>query len=289
MKVGVRGAARCSYGSWLQKGLVEMSTTDKSQIDLVKEEYRDPKGYAKSYEGISPDAHFFNMRLKRVSELIPELSGGKVLDVGCGPGLISAAIIGKGADYYGVDVSSQMVEECIRRYGQGGRYMFSEGRGEELPFIDSYFDLVLCLGALEYMQDVETVIKELSRVVKKNGYVIVSMLNKKSPYRIWELVVFPSVKKAIHELKMIGKGVKKNTRPQKLEMRLLGEDKLRHLLNSEGLDVQDVVYYDFNIFLSPLDYKLPNLSVQISRKLEFLYRSRLKKLGTAYLLKCVKK
>ncbi|MFQ5799093.1 MAG: hypothetical protein ACE5H0_10450, partial [Bacteroidota bacterium] len=73
--------------------------------------------------------------------------------------------------------------------------------------------------------------------------------------------------------------------PKRPVFRVYSEKALRHLFASEGLRVEDVVYYDFNMFLSPLDALFPKASVHVSRTLEFLCRTKLKCLGTGFIIK----
>jgi SAM-dependent methyltransferase len=204
--------------------------------------------------------------------------------------------------YYGVDISQEMINECMARFHHVPNFHFSIAGIEELPFPDSCFDLVLCLGVMEYVTDSEKAANEISRVLKPGGTVIVSMLNPRSPYRIWQASVYPRIRRfqeIFSEPRLLIQRIKRkigklrhseNRLPhtQKAPIPPFGMYSLKRfleLLIPNGLTVQDIVYYDFNLFLKPLDERFPRLSVLINRKLEFLCRSKLKVLGTGFIVK----
>lgn len=124
--------------------------TDR-QLELVRKQFARAKSYAEEYELCSPIAHFLNIRLQRVLELMGDLEGSRVLDIGCGPAIIGTNFIGKRVEYCGIDVSEDMVCEGIRRFDGHPQFRFCLGNVEKLPFSDASFDFVLCLGALEYV------------------------------------------------------------------------------------------------------------------------------------------
>jgi ubiquinone/menaquinone biosynthesis C-methylase UbiE len=251
-------------------------------------EFRRAKAYASEYRGNNPKAHFFNTRLQRVSELLENFDSGRVLDIGCGPGIIGNTFRGRPIEYYGVDISEEMIKECKDTFGNDPQYRFSLGRTEELPFPESSFDVVLCLGVFEYVMDVHIAMKEIERVLKPKGIVIATMLNRLSPYRIWQRFVYWKIKMGVYKIMCLIKRRSHDQGTEKCKMTLYSEAAFRHLLTSGGLEIEDVVYYDFNLFLSPMDSLFPRASVFLSRKLEFLCRSKWNSLGTGFILKCRK-
>jgi ubiquinone/menaquinone biosynthesis C-methylase UbiE len=263
------------------------------QSHLVKEEFKRAKAYACEYQGGTPVAHFFNMRLSRVSEMLSDFQKGRVLDMGCGPALVGNTFRGRPIEYHGVDISEEMIRECVNRFGDDTQFRFSVASMEELPFPDSHFDVVLCLGALEYVLDARAAIAEISRVARPGAIIIVTMLNARSPYRAWQRFVYWKLKNATLRLlrlarqreasrRQAGRGEAAKKSPT---VRLYAENALRGLLEDKGLAVTDTVYYDFNLFLSPAETWFPVASVSLSRKLEHLCRSRVKFLGTGFILK----
>ena len=74
-------------------------------------------------------------------------------------------------------------------------------------------------------------------------------------------------------------------RPQSVSY---GEKAFLELLTSGRMEVEDFLYYDFNIIPSPLDAKMPRVSVSLSETLEWLCRSKFRFLGTGFMAKCRK-
>jgi ubiquinone/menaquinone biosynthesis C-methylase UbiE len=260
----------------------------ESQHKLVKEEFTRAQSYASEYHGVNSKSHFFNTRLQRVSELLSEYNSGRVLDIGCGPATIVNMFRNKPIEYHGVDISKEMIKVCTDTFKNDQKFRFSLGNIEELPFHDSCFDAVLCLGAFEYVVDGYVAVNEIVRVLKPKGIVIITMLNGMSPYRLWQRFVYFKLWNIINKLVWIINGIRNGQKRKKSKHTIYRETAFRHLLTSGGLMIEDILYYDFNLFFSPLDSLFPAASVFISSKLEFLCRSKLKSLGTGFILRCRK-
>ncbi len=97
----------------------------------------------------------------------------KILDLGCGDGRLSAELIEKGHEVSGVDVSSEGIEAARLK----GINAIKADMEEKLPFPDSCFDAVLLLDTLEHLYDQEGIIREVHRVLKDDGKLIISYPN----------------------------------------------------------------------------------------------------------------
>src|SRR5438067_13079110 len=96
-----------------------------------------------------------------------EVSTGKsVLDVGCGPGYVSAAAAERGAAPSGLDFSKEMVAIARKMFPQ---IEFREGDAQNLPHADASFDRVLANFALLHLSDPERACAEACRVLKPGG------------------------------------------------------------------------------------------------------------------------
>jgi ubiquinone/menaquinone biosynthesis C-methylase UbiE len=93
-------------------------------------------------------------------------SGVSVLDVGCGPGYVSAAAAERGAKPTGVDFSKEMVAIARKMFPQ---IEFCVGDAQNLPFADASFDRVLANFALLHLADPERACIEAFRVLKPGG------------------------------------------------------------------------------------------------------------------------
>ena len=108
--------------------------------------------------------------------LLGDVTGKRVLDAGCGPGLYAAELIGRGAQVTGFDHSPRMVEICQARVSQGEFRVHDLGdRIGWLP--DESVDLVLCALAIEYVDDRVAALSELRRVLRPDGALVLSRLH----------------------------------------------------------------------------------------------------------------
>jgi SAM-dependent methyltransferase len=102
-------------------------------------------------------------------------AGERVLDVGCGPGLLVeriAAGVGEHGEARGVDVSATMVALARARCAGMGWARFDAADATALPFDDSHFDAVVCTQVLEYVPDIGRALDELGRVLRPGGRVL---------------------------------------------------------------------------------------------------------------------
>ena len=101
-------------------------------------------------------------------------AAGSVLDVGCGTGLVGRALraLGFAGRILGLDLSDASLE--IAR--QGGAYdsLARTDLQRRLPFDDGSVDAVVCVGVMTYLPDVEATWRELARVVRPHGIVVVT-------------------------------------------------------------------------------------------------------------------
>jgi len=96
---------------------------------------------------------------------------GKCLDVGCGFGILAHYAVNKGLDYTGVDVSDKAIKKAQESVPKG---KFQVGFAEKLPFKDNEFDTVVGTEIIEHVKNDKEVIKEIFRVCKPGGRVILT-------------------------------------------------------------------------------------------------------------------
>jgi len=115
------------------------------------------------------DANFY---AKYADTLKPDATGGRALDVGCGVGQVVGRLTQAGFEAWGVDVSEPNIERA-RKFSD--RCLLYEGK--RLPFADGHFDSVGALNVLEHVDEPEAFIKEVVRVAKPGGKVVISSPN----------------------------------------------------------------------------------------------------------------
>lgn len=98
--------------------------------------------------------------------------GMKVLDAGCGEGVLSSMMAEKGAEVVGVDLSVPNIE-AAKKYAGKVRVSFLTGDVENLPFNDNSFDIVVSSHVLEHIPDFNQGLREVMRVTKKRAVIAI--------------------------------------------------------------------------------------------------------------------
>jgi 2-polyprenyl-6-hydroxyphenyl methylase/3-demethylubiquinone-9 3-methyltransferase len=108
-----------------------------------------------------------------------EPNGKRVLDIGCGGGILAEEFAGVGYQVTGIDPSEPSLEaarEHARKVGLDIEY--EVGIGEDIPFDNETFDLVYACDVLEHVNDLEKVIEETARVLKPDGIYLYDSFNR---------------------------------------------------------------------------------------------------------------
>jgi 2-polyprenyl-6-hydroxyphenyl methylase/3-demethylubiquinone-9 3-methyltransferase len=158
---------------------------------------------------------------KRVIDLTIKSSRGKtrVLEVGCGGGILSEEFSRLGYLMTGIDPAEQSLRTAIEHASENNlKINYLTGFGENLPFESSSFDVVLCCDVLEHVQDLPGVIDEISRVLRPGGVFIYDTFNRTyfskiciikimqewkrwaimpAGLHVWEMFIKPSEMKAL--------------------------------------------------------------------------------------------
>lgn len=129
-------------------------------------------------------AHYLDKRVRYVAE---NCRPGRGLDVGCGTGVLASRLAGLGFEMSGIDPSPAMLEVLERRAPEVQSVLAS---GEDLPFDDSAFDLVLTVAALHHIAEPDAVrrtLAEMVRVCSPGGRIVIWDHNPRNPY--WKLLM----------------------------------------------------------------------------------------------------
>jgi len=93
--------------------------------------------------------------------------GSSILDAGCGVGLSSYLLAKSGFKVTGIDISPLFISEAKKKYTNQSKLKFIVEDVGKIPFSDQSFDAVYSYDLLEHITDPKTVLKEMSRVLKK--------------------------------------------------------------------------------------------------------------------------
>lgn len=127
--------------------------------------------------------------------------GQKVLDVGCGQGLLLARLRETyGISGKGIDVSSKSIEFAKKNYS--GRDLFYQVLdAKAISFKSNVFDFVFSFDSLEHIDDQQKALSEMIRVTKPGGKLLIYTMNKNYKYTLdwlWEKLGFDIFKRAAH-------------------------------------------------------------------------------------------
>jgi methionine biosynthesis protein MetW len=110
-------------------------------------------------------------------------NGERVLDVGCGNGSMLFRLIHKYSKLYGIDITPSRLEDARKTVAETysdlpNKFYFCEGNLDRaMEFESDYFDTIICLATLEHVYDIYNLIKEVHRILKPGGDIIVEVPN----------------------------------------------------------------------------------------------------------------
>jgi len=104
-----------------------------------------------------------------------------ILDAGCGTGIFTLDILSQGSRIIGLDMSLPMAKRAGEKL-RGYPFQMVLGDMLSLPFPENLFDKAVSVTALEFIEDGKSAVRELFRVTKKKGCIVVATLNSLSPW-----------------------------------------------------------------------------------------------------------
>ena len=175
------------------------------------------------------------LRLDWIDGIAP-LKGQRVLDVGCGGGILADAMARKGADVLGIDLAEKSLKVAQLHALEAGtshityRLVAAEALAAEMP---DQFDVVTCMEMLEHVPDPASVVQACARLAKPGGWVFFSTINRNPKSFLMAILG------AEYVLNLVPRGTHEYAR-------LLRPSELARFCRDAGLDMQQSCGLEYN-------------------------------------------
>jgi 2-polyprenyl-6-hydroxyphenyl methylase/3-demethylubiquinone-9 3-methyltransferase len=198
------------------------------KFDALASRFWDPRGEFRPLHLLNP------VRAGFVAERIP-LAGARVLDVGCGGGLLTEALARAGAQVSGIDLAPGMIEVArLHAAEQGLDIRYRLVAADELAAAEpGAFDVVTCMEMLEHVPEPARMMKTLGGLVRPGGAVFISTINRNLKSFLLAIVG------AEYVLKLIPRGTHEYDR-------LIRPAELARWARAAGLGLREIAGIEFN-------------------------------------------
>lgn len=153
--------------------VVNADPAELAKFSQLAARWWDPEGESRPLHDLNPE------RLAYVRERCT-LQGARVLDVGCGGGLLSEALAGEGANVTGLDMAQPLIDVARLHLHESGRSvdyrcMPVEALADEVP---ATFDVITCMEMLEHVPDPGSILAACRALLKPGGQLFLSTINR---------------------------------------------------------------------------------------------------------------
>ena len=215
---------------------------------------------------------------------------GRVLDIGCGPGLMTEALVERGGEVWGVDFLEPALAWAraeAEKASWGDRAHYVAGDAQALPFAAATFDTVIAMGVLEYLSDAYRFVAEVRRVLRPGGVLVISVPSRISPYHLAQSFLDRFVGPPYRLIRRLVTGSVRRGYIPDHPRHPLAPWRLDRILTRSRFRKQASAFMHFCVY--PLDRFFPDLSRRIDRRCTALEESPLLGwLGTQYIVAAVR-
>jgi ubiquinone/menaquinone biosynthesis C-methylase UbiE len=231
--------------------------------------------WEKIYHGTGVMDLVHQERLRLIVDLAQKFAPARtsrILDIGCGAGLTAVALGKRDYTVHAVDSVFEMLDLTRKRAlreGLESRIKCARGDIHCLAFADQSFDLVIAAGVLPWLPSVETPVKEMCRILKPGGRLILSLDNS------WGLCWFmdPLTNPLLKPIKELTRGIlsRLGKRKPRLHVQMMSIGESYRLLSANGLRTLEDTTLGFGpICLFRRDVLPHTIGVRLQRRLQSL-------------------
>ncbi len=237
--------------------------------------------YRKEYDRETTDGYSFRVRREKVAGLVPPGKPGmKALDIACGPGIMIGELLTRGYEVTAGDASPEMVARAKEEHGKNPKVTLGVADVYALPYPDKSFDVVTAMGLVEYLADEPKAYKEMTRVLKPGGTLIISYPYLFAPWRIIGRILM-----LLTWILRKARNVILNTRGHYITHREYSVGEARKMMRAHGVAPDRVWFYNFKLVPWPLDQWFPRFTVKQSTLFERFDSTPLRFIGTGFNLR----
>jgi len=222
------------------------------------------RGWSSLYASADGNNYHFHVRRDRVLALLPERLG-RVLDVGCGPGVMTEVVLERGGVFHGVDLSPEMIKEGREKFGHLPNVSFAVGNIEAIDAADNSYDQLICMAVTEYLQTTDRALAEIARVLKPGGIAIITTPKRWTVSRVTVAATAPVRLLA----KLLGAATADHLPRLRLQPRELDQAARRAGLVPDGGS-----QYHYTPFAYPLTRVAPGLTMRLNLPFERFHAGR---------------
>jgi ubiquinone/menaquinone biosynthesis C-methylase UbiE len=256
-------------------------------FDQKADEYTD-RHYCETQGGVLWARHRAILTMIREANLPPRAS---VLEVGCGPGLLSVELAALGYRGMGVDVAPAMIERCKSQATKWDirSWEYALGDAEALDARENSFDVVVAAGVIEYLPTDDRMLNEVSRVLKPHGLFILNVTNRYGYTACLTPLLnrvkrAPGVSETMSWLRRVIVGGKYGAITVNFAPRKHSPRAFRNTLKSNGFRLERDQYLQFTFLPAPFCTLTERLTKKLEDRLDVLDQTIIRGLGSCYLI-----
>ena len=212
-----------------QETQLNADPAELAKFSALAHRWWDPTSEFRPLHEINP------LRLGHIERLAGGLAGKRILDVGCGGGILAEAMAARGAQVTGIDLAEKPLKVAMLHRMESGcavdyRLLSAEQLAAEAP---GSFDVVTCMEMLEHVPEPASTVAACARLAKPGGWVFFSTINRNPKSFLFAIVG------AEYVLRLLPKGTHEYAR-------FIRPSELSAFCRQAGLDVVDLTGMTYN-------------------------------------------